>query len=264
MKKEKETVNNEISESQNTVIAETLQDSQAELESKIKGIYSDYKEKNRAVRKFDRKLYTTIGIIIIIMAIAGVFWTVFNSVIWINKLLKPDESKYLNLIEPTVIADTPSFENISELNDTTKITFAVWDILLHSNLDIYDKSFDVVFVPQSDIEQSLTKMFGDCPVTHKTITIGQYTILFNEVKKHYVIPTKPDYFSYYPSIKKVYENKEDGYTTVTVALYADIPSWQKDLERVQTSAVKYMKYTIIKNKITKIENVSSKYGIFNI
>ncbi|GHU53274.1 hypothetical protein FACS1894132_04980 [Clostridia bacterium] len=240
------------------MLAETLKISQAELESKIKGMYTEYKEKNKRVRIFDRKRYTTIGLLIMAMAVIGLFWTVWNAVILVNKIIKPDYNEYLNLVEPTVIADTPAFQNTSEISATNLLTFAVWEVILHSKLEDYDKSFDVVFVPQADVEKAAKKLFGECEITHKTIKIGDYTALYNESKRQYVIPMEPKYFSYHAKIKKVIKSNDT--IILTVALYQDTPTWQQNVDRIETSALKYMRYTIIKNKITKVENVSGKYG----
>jgi hypothetical protein len=243
------------------MLAEALQISQSELEEKVKNLYADYKETTKPVRFFDRKRFTTIGLVIMAMAVIGLFWTIFNGVVLVKDFFKPDYDKYSSLIEPTIISDISAFENTSEISNNQILTVAVWEIILHGDTENYSKSFDLVFVPKNDVEKAAAKIFGNLnPITHQTIKIGNHDILFNEAKQQYVIPLKPDYFSYYSKIEKVSENK-NGSVSIVVALYSDTPKWQENLKLVKKTPVKYLRYTITSNKITAVKNISADYGI---
>jgi hypothetical protein len=232
-------------------LSDSLNESQAELESQAKEIFSEYEKSQKKVRFFNRKSYTIFGFIVMGFALLGIILLTVNIVNFSKHLFQRDVSKYEEIILPVVISDVPAFENVSDISSDKVISSAIWEILLFEDITEYSLNFDVITIPELDIETAAKKIFGEFKAAHKNITIGAYSIYYDSTAKTYVVPVLPDYFSYKPQIKSV-EKPDNSTVVLRVAYYPDRPDWQNNLERVPSNPAKYTIITLTDNVITKI------------
>lgn len=246
------------------LIVESMQADAKKIEEKSEGVHDQYKKKNRRVRIFRRDVYTKIGLFIMGVAVVGVICIMLVAGIWIKSLFQPDYTEYRRIVYPAVISDFPEFETISEVSGDKVITAAIWEILLHRDIGQYQINFDVVNVPEKEIEDAAVKMFGEFNAEHTSVTIGSYRIYYNVEKKYYTIPTTPEYYSYYPQVVSA-DTKSDKSTVVLIVAYnRDMPRWQDELDRIQPGAAKYFEFKLKDGVIVSAKNISSRYNLDSV
>ena len=141
-----------------------------------------------------------------------------------NDAQKRDFAEYL---EPVAVMDIADFSSVSDLDPDQILSAAIWDFIIHGDMDKYERTMDIVTVPAIDIETYAARLFGEgLTFTHHSIGAGELRFYYNSDNKSYNIPAAPAYFSYTPVVEQI--SKDDDLYTLKVAYKEEVPSWQKD------------------------------------
>lgn len=155
-------------------------------------------------KKSNNIVYTIIGILVIILAIIGLVCVCKFTITSVkNSINKTSEKKeFAQFIYPLVIIDTPSFDIVSTLTDTTTINAGIWNIILNDELEKYTVEDNCYIIPSADVDKSIISLFGaDKKVTHQSAGDYELNFEFAEENSTYKIPTNLTYYQYYPKIE---------------------------------------------------------------
>ncbi|CBL16301.1 hypothetical protein [Ruminococcus champanellensis] len=148
-----------------------------------------------------------------------------------NETQKQD---FADFLEPVVVMDIADFDSVSDLDPDQILSAAIWDFMIHGDMDKYEHTMDIVTVPAIDIEAHAAKLFGEgLSFSHHTIGTGDMRFYYNSDNKSYNIPAAPSYFSYTPLVEQI--SKEEDRYTLTVAYKEEVPSWQKHDSAAETA-----------------------------
>ncbi|MCM1380894.1 MAG: hypothetical protein NC192_03075, partial [Muribaculaceae bacterium] len=153
-----------------------------------------------------RRLYMIFGVVITLLAIVGLFSTVRFAVDKVKDFADNTQQKneFAKFIYPVVICDPAPFDKTVKLRSDTMITAAIWDIILYEDKSKYEADFDMIIVPEVDVEQHGTKLFGSgLNFEHESILGSGVQFYYDETIKSYRVPSHPKYFTYSPFIEDV-------------------------------------------------------------
>ncbi len=216
-------------------------------------------EEQAPVRKkhtIKRSMYFSLGIFVSIMSVIGIIFSVNFCINTIKRIADntAQKTEFAKYISPVVVVDPPAFEEGTNLPIEVLMKAAIWNIIINEDTSKYEKDFDNIIVPASDVEVQVTKLFGTgINFTHQTLDDGNLYFEYNEEKKSYIIPVSPQFFPYSPKvedIKKIGDNKFE----LRVGYYPPTQFWLS--ADSQPKADKYMKYTLKKQ--------GSNYSIVSI
>lgn len=208
----------------------------------------DEGEDKQAAAARSNTFHFLLGLFIMVMAVVGIISTISFGIAKIKNIADNTEQKneFSKFIYPVVICDPPAFGNNTMLKNETLISAAVWDIILYENKDKYTKEFDYMIVPEIDIEQHASKLFGSgLNLKHTTIRGGDVSFYYDGTQNSYRIPENPKFFTYSPYIEKISRNG-DSYT-LTVGYVSPTPAWLTLTSDETPSPEKYVDYIIQKN-----------------
>lgn len=194
-----------------------------------------------------RRLYLITGIIVILLALVGLYSTVNFSVIKIKEFADNTQQKneFAKFIYPIVICDPAPFNQTVKLRSDTMITAAIWDIILYEDKSKYESDFDYIIVPELDVEQHATKLFGSgLSFTHESILGADIQFYYEEDIKSYRIPENPKYFTYSPYIEDI--SKVGESYTLTVGYVSPTPAWLTLTSDEAPEPEKYVEYVVSK------------------
>ncbi len=194
-----------------------------------------------------RKLYFLFGIVITLLAIVGLYSTVVFTAGKIGDFADNTQQKneFAHFVYPIVICDPAPFNQTVKLRSETLITAAIWDIILYEDKTKYEADFDMIIVPELDVEQHGTKLFGSgLSFEHQSIIGVDVQFYYDEEIKSYRIPSNPKYFTYSPYIENI--SKVGERYTLTVGYVSPTPSWLTLTSDEQPSPEKYMEYVVSK------------------
>ncbi len=192
-----------------------------------------------------RKLYMVFGAAIIILAVIGLISTINFSVKKINEFADNTHQKneFARFIYPIVICDPAPFDQTVRLRSDTMITAAIWDIILYEDKSKYEKDFDYIIVPELDVEQHATKLFGSGQsFKHESILSADIQFYYEEDIKSYRIPENPKYFTYSPYIEDITRVGESY--TITVGYVSPTPAWLTLTSDEPPQPEKYVEYVV--------------------
>ena len=181
-----------------------------------------------------RKGYLILGAMMMILAVIGLFSTVNFTVDKIKAFADNTQQKteFARFIYPVVISDTV-------------ITAAIWDIILYEDKSKYDSDFDMIIVPELDVEQHAAKLFGTgLSIKHQSILGADVQFYYNEDIKSYRIPANPKYFTYSPYIEDITRVGESY--TITVGYVSPTPAWLTLTGDETPKPEKYVNYIVQK------------------
>lgn len=194
-----------------------------------------------------KRLYMITGIIVILLAIVGLISTVNFSVAKIKEFADNTQQKneFAKFIYPIVICDPAPFNQTVKLRSDTMITAAIWDIILYEDKSKYESDFDYIIVPELDVEQHATKLFGSgLSFTHESILGADIQFYYEEAIKSYRIPANPKYFTYSPYIEDITRVGESY--TLTVGYVSPTPAWLTLTSDEAPEPEKYVEYVVSK------------------
>lgn len=194
-----------------------------------------------------RKGYLILGILVIILAIIGLISTVNFTVEKFKAFADNTQQKteFARFIYPVVICDPAPFGQSVKLRSDTVITAAIWDIILYEDKSKYDSDFDMIIVPELDVEQHAAKLFGSgLSIKHQSILGADIQFYYNEDIKSYRIPANPKYFTYSPYIEDITRVGESY--TITVGYVSPTPAWLTLTSDETPQPEKYVNYIVQK------------------
>lgn len=194
-----------------------------------------------------RRLYMLLGIIISLLAIVGLVSTVNFSIAKIKAFADNTQQKneFAKFIYPIVICDPAPFDQTVKLRSDTMLTAAIWDIILYEDKSKYESDFDYIIVPEVDVEQHATKLFGSgLSFSHESILGADISFYYEEDIKSYRIPSNPKYFTYSPYIEEITRVGERY--TLTVGYVSPTPAWLTLTSDESPSPEKYVDYVVSK------------------
>lgn len=196
---------------------------------------------------FRRRMYMIFGIIISALAVIGLISTVNFTVDKVKAFADNTQQKneFAKFIYPIVICDPAPFDQTVKLRSDTMITAAIWDIILYEDKSKYDADFDMIIVPELDVEQHATKLFGaGLSFEHQGIMGAGVQFYYDESIKSYRIPSNPKYFTYSPFIEEVTRVGERY--TLTVGYVSPTPAWLTLTSDDEPEPEKYVEYVVTK------------------
>ena len=194
-----------------------------------------------------RKGYLILGVLIIILAVIGLISTVSFTVDKVKAFADNTQQKteFARFIYPVVICDPAPFGQSVKLRSDTVITAAIWDIILYEDKSKYDSDFDMIIVPELDVEQHAAKLFGTgLSIKHQSILGADVQFYYNEDIKSYRIPANPKYFTYSPYIEDITRVGESY--TITVGYVSPTPAWLTLTGDETPKPEKYVNYIVQK------------------
>ncbi|MDE6595000.1 MAG: hypothetical protein K2K44_03205 [Oscillospiraceae bacterium] len=194
-----------------------------------------------------RKLYMIFGIVITLLAIVGFFSTINFAVDKVKAFADNTQQKneFAKFIYPIVICDPAPFDQTVKLRSDTMITAAIWDIILYEDKSKYEADFDMMIVPEVDIEQHGTKLFGNnLHFEHQSILGSGVQFYYDESIKSYRVPSNPKYFTYSPFIEDV--SRVGERYTLTVGYVSPTPAWLTLTSDDAPEPEKYVEYVVTK------------------
>ncbi len=217
-----------------------------------------------------RKLYFLFGIIVSLLAIVGLYSTVVFTVDVVKDFADNTQQKneFARFVYPIVICDPAPFNQTVKLRSETLITAALWDIILYDDKSKYEADFDMIIVPELDVEQHGTKLFGTgLSFEHQSIIGVEVQFYYDESIKSYRIPSNPKHFTYSPYIEDMTRVGERY--TLTVGYVSPTPAWLTLTSEEEPSPEKYVEYVVSKrgNEMTLVsiqesdKKVESPHGL---
>lgn len=202
-----------------------------------------------------RKLYMIFGIVISLLAIVGLFSTISFAVDKVKAFADNTQQKneFAKFIYPIVICDPAPFDQTVKLRSDTMITAAIWDIILYEDKSKYEADFDMIIVPEVDVEQHGTKLFGNnLHFEHQSILGSGVQFYYDESIKSYRVPSNPKYFTYSPFIEDV--SRVGERYTLTVGYVSPTPAWLTLTSDDAPEPEKYVEYVVSKrgNEMTLV------------
>lgn len=194
-----------------------------------------------------RRFYMLLGIVITLLAAVGLVSTVRFSVDKIKAFADNTQQKteFAKFIYPIVICDPAPFDQTVKLRNATMLTAAIWDIILYEDKSKYESDFDYIIVPEVDVEQHATKLFGSgLSFSHESILGPDIQFYYEEEIKSYRIPSNPRYFTYSPYIEDITRVGESY--TLTVGYVSPTPAWLTLTSDEAPLPEKYVDYVVSK------------------
>jgi hypothetical protein len=201
----------------------------------------------KEIKGSKRHLYMIMGIVISILAFIGLISTISFSVDKIKAFADNTQQKteFAKFIYPIVICDPAPFDQTVKLRSDTMLTAAIWDIILYEDKSKYESDFDYIIVPEVDVEQHATKLFGSgLSFSHESILGPDVSFYYEEDIKSYRIPSNPKYFTYSPYIEDITRVGERY--TLTVGYVSPTPAWLTLTTDDTPSPEKYVDYVVSK------------------
>lgn len=206
--------------------------------------------KEEQARNHRRRRRQMWGVLICVFVMIGV-WTVIKTMKdGIVSLFDQSEeyTLYENRLEGMVMFDPLPFDSISNMNDATLRSAAVWgtvyDILdTEYGLSTYtrDEETDMALLPAVEVDAYLTRLLGPSfKLDHHSFDgEDEMTITFDDARQCYLIPVTSMVSSYTPRVVDMFKRSGQLYVTVGYIPNAD----ETDLTTTPSDEpVKYMDY----------------------
>lgn len=175
-----------------------------------------------------RALYTAAGVLFSLLACVGLVSLILMGSRFFGRFSSGDSGKKAmeDVIYPAVIMDIDAFSKPSELTSNQIITAAIWSLVMDKDaVKKYERTFDVITVPATDVETYAVKLFGsELPAfEHGNAGPSEARFYYSEENKSYNIPVRPVTFTYSPRIKSV--SRSGNEYTLDVDYMDELPEW---------------------------------------
>lgn len=220
-------------------------DQEPDIESDIaemgnSGVEAESPEKPRKSRFF-----FGFAVFVIIMAVIGCVSTVRFIAGVTGSLLDNTSLKneFAEFIFPVVVNDIAPFESADEIPDSSKISCAIWNILLNSDTSAYEGGNMGLTIPEYDVSASCRELFGSSvTLQHQTVGTAEMRFTYDENSHTYTANKNIRYLTYSPKLISISKSSDVytvvvGYLPPTVAAVAGVSGLSAQPE-------KYMEYTI--------------------
>lgn len=211
-----------------------------------------------------RKVFFVIAVFVIVMAFIGMFSSVRFIVKGIrdmadNTTLKNEFARFLL---PVVANDIAPFENESEIPNSSKISCAIWNIMVNKDTSSYKSSpLGGFLVPEYDVSVSCKEIFGTgSSITHQTVGSGDSRFTYDEENHVYNCAKDLRFLNYAPKITAMTEN--NGTYVLTVDYMPPSITMVTDDLGITVEADKTLEYTVNrwdkKNTLMSVKLISGK------
>lgn len=194
---------------------------------------------------FKRRMYILFGVVVTILAVVGLVSTIGFAVDKVKAFADNTQQKneFARYIYPVVICDPAPFNQAVKLRSDTMITAALWDIILYEDKSRYEMEFDMIVVPEVDVEQHCAHLFGTgLVVEHQSVLGADIQFYYDETIKSYRVPSNPKFFTYSPYIEEITRVGERY--TLLVGYVSPTPDWLTLDENEEPVSDKYMEYVV--------------------
>lgn len=192
-----------------------------------------------------KRFFFGFAVFVIIMAIIGCISTVrfigdVTESLVDNTSLK---NEFAQFIFPVVVNDIAPFESTSEIPNTSKITCAIWNILIIKDTSAYEDGMGGLNIPEYDVMQSCKEIFGSTiTMEHQSVGTGEVRFIYDAEKHSYSANKNIRYLTYAPQIIEMVRS-DDTYT-LTVGYLPPALATVTGISGMEVSPEKYMQYTI--------------------
>ncbi len=193
-----------------------------------------------------KRFFFGFAIFVIVMAIIGCISTVrfigkFTEQLLDNSSLK---NEFAQFIFPVVVNDIAPFESVEEIPNTSKITCAIWNILIKKDTTAYDsEGTGQLTIPEYDVTASCKEIFGSTvSLEHQSVGTGEVRFTYDEENHTYSASKNIRYLTYAPQIAEMTE--ENGVYRLIVGYLPPALATVTGINNMEVSPDKYMEYTI--------------------
>lgn len=207
-------------------------------------------KKARPARKKRRSWAFPLGLLVVILVIAGVIAIVGAGVNGVRDAVEKRETtmkaEYQKFISPVVMNDPSPFDDLSQANIGQLMEAAVWSLLRNDpKPDQYPyEEGGYMVVPQADVEKEFERLFGtEVKPQNATIAGYGYEFPYDAATKTYHIPVTGLDQLY---TAQIYDVEKKGATTYLTVGYIAGGQWAQDADGkiVAPEPDKYMKITL--------------------
>ncbi len=231
----------------NQLFGSLEQESEPDIEGDIAELGgADEAEQTEPESRKKSRFFFCFAVIVIILAIIGLISTVrFVSGVTANLLDNTSlKNEFAAFIFPVVVNDIAPFEESDEIPDSSKISCAIWKILLSGDTSEFERDGGMgLSIPEYNVSAACRELFGSSvSLVHQTVGTAEVRFTYNEETHTYLADKNIRYLTYSPEIINMTEDGDVytvivGYLPPTVAAVAGISGLQAKPE-------KYMEYTI--------------------
>lgn len=220
-------------------------DQEPDIETDIAELGNSSDESEQAEKPRKSRFFFGFAVFVIIMAVIGCVSTVrfiagFTGSLLDNTSLK---NEFAEFIFPVVVNDIAPFESADEIPDSSKISCAIWNILLNSDTSAYEGGNMGLTIPEYDVSASCRELFGSSvSLQHQTVGTAEMRFTYDENSHTYTANKNIRYLTYSPKVISISKSSDVytvvvGYLPPTVAAVAGVSGLSAQPE-------KYMEYTI--------------------
>ena len=209
-----------------------------------------------------RKTFFVVAMFVIVFAIIGIFSSVRFVAKGISDLADNTalKTEFARFLLPVVANDIAPFENESEITNSSKVSCAIWNIMVNKDTSTYKESPAGGFlVPEYDVTVSYKEIFGSgASLTHQTVGSGDSRFTYDEENHVYNCTKDLRYLNYAPRITDMTEN--NGTYVLTVEYMPPSITMVADDLGLSVEPDKTLEYTINrwekKNTLMTVRTIS--------
>ncbi len=198
----------------NELLGEVENEPDIEIESDVANL-GEYEEIDVKIASDNtptkrQKAFFIIAIFVIIMAVIGLISSVRFIADGIGRLADNTalKNEFARFILPVVANDIAPFENESEITNSSKISCAVWNILVNKDTSEFKSAQSGgIIIPEYNVSVSCKEIFGSgSTLTHQTVGMGDTRFVYDEENHIYTCPKDLRFLNYAPKITAMTEN----------------------------------------------------------
>lgn len=202
--------------------------------------------KKRRGAVFKRRFYMVLGAFVLIMSVVGFVSTVSFGVRLVKDVVNNTalKTELASFIYPLVVIDPPPFDDKEQLQNSTVLTAAIWNIMLsEEKKSRYTAEGGMIAIPAIDVEASAAELFGKgFSYEHQSLGDVEMFFAYDADTKSYTAPVSPRYLPYSPRVVDLSETGD--IFRLTVDYIPPGPAWINADSDYVTSAVKQMEYVV--------------------
>lgn len=210
-----------------------------------------------------RKAFFAVAVFVIVFAFIGLFASIRFIAKGIGDLADNTalKNEFARFILPVVSNDIAPFENESDIANSSKVSCAIWNIMVNKDTSSYKESPAGGFlVPEYDVTVSCKEIFGTgATIEHRTVGSGDTRFTYDEENHVYTCTRDLRYLNYAPKIVDMKEN--NGTFVLKVEYMPPSITMVADGLGLTVDADKTLEYTINrwekKNTLMSVRLISS-------
>lgn len=234
----------------NELLGEVENEPDIEIESDVANLGEDEETDvkiapDNTPAKHQRAFFIT-AIFVIIMAVIGLISSIRFIVDGIGRLADNTalKNEFARFILPVVANDIAPFDNESEITNSSKISCAVWNILVNKDTSQYQVAQSGgIIIPEYDVSVNCKELFGSgATLEHQTVGMGDTRFVYDEENHRYTCPKDLRFLNYAPKITAMTE--DNGTYLLTVDYMPPSVTMAAEDLGLSVEADKTLQYTI--------------------